>query len=43
MQAEKPDLQVLTVRSRGHVPTMNEPEVRLALDAFLDALEPPSG
>ncbi len=38
MQAIKPDLQVLTVHNRGHVPTMNEPEVRVALDNFLSGL-----
>lgn len=42
MQVIKPDLQVLTVPRRGHVPTLNEPEVRQALDRFLGTLPPPA-
>lgn len=41
MQAIKPDMKVQTVRQRGHVPTMNEPEARAAIDNFLDTLPPP--
>jgi pimeloyl-ACP methyl ester carboxylesterase len=37
MQAIKPDLQVLTVPRRGHVPTLSEPAVREAIDRFLDS------
>jgi pimeloyl-ACP methyl ester carboxylesterase len=43
MQREKPDLEVLSVADRGHVPLLDEPEVLLAIDNFLArtfAIEP---
>jgi len=36
MQAERPDLQVATVPGIGHGPTLTEPDVLRALQAFLD-------
>jgi len=36
MRAIKPDLEVLTVANRGHVPTLSEPEVVAALDRFFE-------
>jgi pimeloyl-ACP methyl ester carboxylesterase len=36
MQAERPDLEVVTVPGIGHGPTLTEPEVLVALLAFLD-------
>ncbi len=38
MQAVKPDLQVTVVPACGHAPTLDEPEARAAIDAFLDRL-----
>ena len=38
MQAEKPDLRVLEVAHRGHVPLLDEPECLTALDVFLASL-----
>lgn len=38
MAAEKPDLVRLTVTGTGHAPTLDEPEARAAIDAFLDRL-----
>ena len=35
MASEKPDLEQLTVLNRGHVPLLDEPECRRAIDAFL--------
>ena len=37
MQREKPDLKVLTVANRGHVPLLDEPECVGAIDQFLAA------
>jgi pimeloyl-ACP methyl ester carboxylesterase len=37
MQAEKPDLEVLTVPNRGHAPLLDEPECLAAIEAFLAA------
>jgi pimeloyl-ACP methyl ester carboxylesterase len=38
MLAEKPDLLRVTVRGRGHVPLLNEPQVLEGLDPFLERL-----
>lgn len=38
MAAAKPDLVRLTVAGAGHTPTLEEPEARVAIDAFLEAL-----
>ncbi len=38
MQREHPRLQRVTVKNRGHVPQLDEPEVRAALDQFLAEL-----
>lgn len=38
MRAVKPDLRTLTVPQRGHAPTLDEPECREAIRAFLEAL-----
>lgn len=38
MQAIKPDLEVVEVPGRGHAPTLDEPESRAAIDAFLSRL-----
>ncbi len=38
MAAEKPDLVRLTVAGTGHTPTLEEPEARVAINAFLEAL-----
>ena len=35
MQREKPNLEVLTVPNRGHVPLLDEPQCLAAIDAFL--------
>jgi pimeloyl-ACP methyl ester carboxylesterase len=37
MQREKPDLKVLEVANRGHVPLLDEPECLAAIDEFLKA------
>ena len=37
MQREKPELEVLTVANRGHVPLLDEPECVAAIDQFLAA------
>jgi len=37
MQREKPELEVLTVANRGHVPLLDEPECVVAIDQFLAA------
>ncbi len=36
MQAMKPDLDVVPVANRGHVPLLDEPECIVAIDAMLD-------
>jgi pimeloyl-ACP methyl ester carboxylesterase len=38
MQREHPGLQRVTVQNRGHVPQLDEPDVRAALDRFLAEL-----
>lgn len=38
MQAVKPDLEVVAVANRGHVPLLDEPECIAAIDAMLDAV-----
>ena len=38
MAAEKPDLVRLTVAGTGHTPTLEEPEARVAINAFLERL-----
>jgi len=38
MQREKPDLEFVTVRERGHVPLLDEPECVDAIDRFLSRL-----
>lgn len=38
MQATKPDLTVVTVPGRGHVPLLDEPECTAAIDRFLESL-----
>jgi hypothetical protein len=35
MKKVKPDLSVATVRGRGHVPFLDEPEAVAAIDVFL--------
>ena len=43
MRQVKPDLQVVRVPGRGHVPLLDEPVAREAIDAFLEALRPGLG
>ena len=43
MKARQPGMRTVTVPGVGHAPTLDEPEVRAALDAFLDASAPLSG
>ncbi len=38
MQARKPDLEVVPVSNRGHVPLLNEPECRTAIDGLIDGV-----
>jgi pimeloyl-ACP methyl ester carboxylesterase len=38
MRAVKPDLRVLEVPGRGHAPTLDEPECRVAIRALLDSV-----
>lgn len=38
MRRERPDMRFLEVAATGHCPTLEEPEVIPALDAFLDSL-----
>ena len=38
MQAAKPDLKAVTVKDRGHVPFLDEPEAVAAIDGFLNAI-----
>jgi len=35
MQARKPDLEVVPISKRGHVPLLNEPECRTAIDGLI--------
>jgi len=39
MVAAKPDLAVVPVPNRGHVPLLDEPEALAAIDSFLDGME----
>ena len=39
MQAEKPDLEVLEIAQRGHVPLLDEPGCLQRIDAFLTSLD----
>jgi pimeloyl-ACP methyl ester carboxylesterase len=39
MRQEKPDLQCVTVPDRGHVPQLDEPQARAALERFLAEIE----
>jgi len=39
MVARKPDLQVVAIPDRGHVPLLNEPECLAAIDGFLEAVQ----
>jgi pimeloyl-ACP methyl ester carboxylesterase len=39
MAAAKPDLERLTVADCGHNPTLEEPEVTTALDAFIARID----
>jgi pimeloyl-ACP methyl ester carboxylesterase len=39
MKGAKPDLEVATVRGRGHVPFLDEPEAVAAIDAFLSRID----
>ncbi|MDH3577815.1 MAG: alpha/beta hydrolase [Gammaproteobacteria bacterium] len=36
MQVRKPDLEVVPIANRGHVPLLNEPECRTAIDCLID-------
>jgi pimeloyl-ACP methyl ester carboxylesterase len=38
MQREKPDLERVTIRNRGHVPLLDEPDAVAAIDRFLAQL-----
>ena len=38
MQRRAPDADAVTVRDTGHAPTLDEPEVRIAIDALLASL-----
>jgi pimeloyl-ACP methyl ester carboxylesterase len=38
MSARKPDLNVVAVPNRGHVPLLDEPECTVAIDAFLESI-----
>ncbi len=38
MRDKKPDLQVVEIPRRGHAPTLDEPQARAAIDAFLGSL-----
>lgn len=40
MQARKPDLEVVTIPNRGHVPLLDETESVAAIDRFLNSLAP---
>ena len=39
MQAAKPDLKAVTVKDRGHVPFLDEPESLAAIDEFLARID----
>ena len=39
MKAEKPDLEAVVVRDRGHVPLLDEPEAESAILAFLSRVD----
>ena len=39
MKARKPDLEVVPVANRGHVPLLDEPECLAAIDAFLERVK----
>jgi pimeloyl-ACP methyl ester carboxylesterase len=39
MKGEKPDLEIATVKGRGHVPFLDEPEAVAAIDAFLNSID----
>jgi pimeloyl-ACP methyl ester carboxylesterase len=39
MKAQKPDLVTVTVKDRGHVPFLDEPEAVAAIDAFLSGID----
>ncbi len=39
MKARKPDLEVVPVPNRGHVPLLNEPECLAAIDALLERVQ----
>ena len=43
MKHEKPDLKVTEVPSRGHAPTLNEPESRIAIRELLATVHPKMG
>jgi hypothetical protein len=38
MQREHPSLRRVTIENRGHVPQLDEPQSRAALEQFLAAL-----
>jgi hypothetical protein len=38
MHAAKPDLVSVTVKDRGHVPFLDEPEAVAAIDGFLKGI-----
>jgi len=42
MKAVKPDLVTATIKGRGHVPFLDEPEAIAAIDAFLDRIDLPA-
>ena len=39
MRDVKPDLVTVTVKNRGHVPFLDEPEALAAIDAFLARMD----
>jgi len=39
MKTRKPDLVTLTVKDRGHVPFLDEPEAVAAIDALLSGID----
>ncbi len=38
MRARKPDLEPVTIKNRGHVPLLDEPDALAAIDRFLDSV-----
>lgn len=42
MRRRKPDLEVAEIPHRGHAPTLDEPDSRLAIERFIASLEPVS-